>query len=222
MFNSVLRYYDEAVVEYFKDIVINDGIEFRSPQIQFSIPAANGYKLIKDPENNTAILPLIVITRTGISPNATTSMIKNSITRPRILNINPSTKVFDGVDIIYYNLNYKIAFFSLTREIHNTILEQLVFKLHKDHSIKAFIDILNHTIETNNYLTDISINDNMNYDQIDDTAERIFVGDAGFTMHASLYRTRRNVSSVLFTREEASIIEEDSKTFLVKETSVGN
>ena len=88
MFNSVLRYYDEAVIEYFKDIEIHDGVDLRTPQIQFSIPSSNGYKLDKDLENRTAILPLIVITRSSITPVSATPLIKNAITRPMILNLN--------------------------------------------------------------------------------------------------------------------------------------
>ena len=201
MFNSVLRYYDEAVIEYFKDIEIHDGVELRTPQIQFSIPSSNGYKLDKDLENRTAILPLIVITRSSITPVSATPLIKNAITRPMILNLNENGKIHEGIEVLYYGLNYKIAFFSLFREIHNSILEQIAFKLYQKHSIKAFIDISNHTIETNNYISDVSINDSTTYDQIDDTTERIFMGDGSFILNVKLFKAIRNTATVLQVKE---------------------
>lgn len=213
MFNSVLRYYDESVIEYFKDIEIHDGVELRTPQIQFSIPSANGYKLIKDNENRTPILPMIVISRVNIAPNTTTPIIKNSITRPRILNLNSNTQIYDGIDILYYSLQYKLMFFSLTREIHNSILEQLAFKLHQKHYIKAHIEMLNHTIHTNNYLSDISINDSTGYEQMEDTNERIFIGDASFTVNAKLFKTQKNVATVLTLKEQGYMVDENKKVF---------
>jgi len=201
MFNSVLRYYDEAVIEYFKDIEIHDGVDLRTPQIQFSIPSSNGYKLDKDLENRTAILPLIVITRSSITSVSATPLIKNAITRPMILNLNENGKIHEGIEVLYYGLNYKIAFFSLFREIHNSILEQIAFKLYQKHSIKAFIDISNHTIETNNYISDVSINDSTTYDQIDDTTERIFMGDGSFILNVKLFKAIRNTATVLQVKE---------------------
>jgi len=201
MFNSVLRYYDEAVIEYFKDIEIHDGVDLRTPQIQFSIPSSNGYKLDKDLENRTAILPLIVITRSSITSVSATPLIKNAITRPMILNLNENGKIHEGIEVLYYGLNYKIAFFSLFREIHNSILEQIAFKLYQKHSIKAFIDISNHTIETNNYISDVSINDSTTYDQIDDTTERIFMGDGSFILNIKLFKAIRNTATVLQVKE---------------------
>jgi hypothetical protein len=213
LFNSVLRYYDEAVIEYFKDIEIHDGVELRTPQIQFSIPSTNGYKLIKDNENRTPILPMIVITRTNIAPNSATPMIKKSAIRPRILNLNSNTKTFDGIEILYYNLQYKIMFFSLTREMHNSILEQLAFKLYQDHYIKAHIEILNHNIQTNNYISDISINDSTGYEQIEDTAERVFIGDASFILDAKMFKAKKNVSSVLVFKEIGKLVETNQIIF---------
>lgn len=207
MFNSVLRYYDEAVVEYFKDIQIHDGVELRTPQIQFSIPSSNGYKLDKDIENRTAILPLIVITRSSINPVSATPLIKNAITRPMILNLNENKKIYEGIEVLYYGLTYKLVFFSLIREMHNTILEQIAFKLHQNHCIKALIDITNHTIKTNNYISDISINDSTTYDQIDDTTEKLFMGDASFILNAKLFKSTRNTASILEIKE--TIYEKD-------------
>ena len=220
MFNSVLRYYDEAVIDYFKEIEIHDGIEFRNPQIQFSIPSSNGYKLDKDVENRTPILPLIVISRTGLNPVSATNIIKNAITRPMIFNINHSKKVFEGIEVLYYGLNYKVMFFSLQREMHNSILEQIAFKLHQNHSIKAFIEISNHNIETNNYISDINLSDSTTYEQIEDTNERIFVGEASFILNAKLFKVKRNTPSVLAVTNDIYDNEKLTKEIVITEDDI--
>jgi hypothetical protein len=189
-------------------------------KFNFSIPSSNGYKLDKDVENRTPILPLIVISRNRFNPVSATNIIKNAITRPMIFNINHSKKVFEGIEVLYYGLNYKVMFFSLQREMHNSILEQIAFKLHQNHSIKAFIEISNHNIETNNYISDINLSDSTTYEQIEDTNERIFVGEASFILNAKLFKAKRNTPSVLAVTNDIYDNEKLTKEIVITEDDI--
>jgi hypothetical protein len=199
---SFLRYYDEAVVNYFNDIKIEDGDTLRSPQVLLGTPSRQGVKL-NVTNDNTAVLPLISVIRTGLSATSETNLVKSHVTRPNLYNINSTETYFEGAELMPYNFSYQIDFFSLVQDMHNEIVEQMLFKVHKKHYIKVKIDVVNHNIETNLYIHNISFNDSTSYTQIADTASRIFHGTLNFNLYGFLIDIKRNTPTVL--REEYSI-----------------
>ncbi len=203
---SFLRYYDEAVVNYFSDIKIEDGDTLRSPQVLLAIPSRQGVKL-NVTNDNTAVLPLISITRTGLSATSETNLVKSHVTRPYLYNISSNKKYFEGADFMPYNFSYQIDFFSLVQDMHNEIVEQILFKVHKNHYVTVKIDIANHNIEMNSYIHSISFSDSTSYTQIADNVSRIFHGTLNFSLYGFLIDVKRNTPTVLSDQQSIKIID---------------
>jgi len=195
MLSSVLRYYDEAVLNYYSTIQFDDGKETRNAQTVLAIPSRKGAELLLSNEV-TPVLPMIVVTRQEITPTPETFLIKNQITRPHILNLNENKNVYDGIEVMPYNMKYQLDFYSLQQQVHNIILEQLLFLTYKKAYIKTLIEINIHQIEVNAYIKDINYSDSTTYVQITDQSTRIFHGVISFTLCGFLYNDKRAVSTV--------------------------
>lgn len=195
MKTSVLRYYDEAVLNFFSNISINDGVEIRNAQTVLAIASRKGTDLLLS-DDITPVLPMIVVTRTDISPSSATFMIKNQITRPQILKLNQNDDVYDGIEVMPFDLKYVVDFYSLQQEMHNYILEKMLFLTYKKATVKTLIDINNQKIEINPYIKDIAYSDTTTFTQVPDTSNRIFHGVFNFTLSAYLYNDVRAVTSV--------------------------
>lgn len=193
---SFLRYYDEAVVNYFTDIKIEDGDTLRSPQVLLGTPSRQGVKL-NVTDDNTAVLPLISVIRSGMTATNETNLVKAHVTRPHLYSINSTENYFEGAELMPYNFSYQIDFFSLVQDMHNEIVEQLLFKVHKKHYVKVKIDVVNHNIEMNSYIHNISFNDSTSYTQIADAISRIFHGTLNFNLYGFLIDVKRTTPTVL-------------------------
>lgn len=195
MKTSVLRYYDEAVLNFFSNISIDDGVEIRNAQTVLAIASRKGTDLLLS-DDTTPVLPMIVVTRTDISPTPATFMIKNQITRPQILKLNQNDDIYDGIEVMPFDLKYVVDFYSLQQEMHNYILEKMLFLTYKNATVKTLIDINNQKIEINPYIKDIAYSDTTTFTQVPDTSNRIFHGVFNFTLSAYLYNDVRAVTSV--------------------------
>lgn len=206
---SVIRFYDESVIAYFKDnIKVDNGEGLESPQVTFALPSRQGVKLDVS-RSKTPILPLLAIIRTGLSPNPETRIVKNKIHRPMLYNISNDLTVYEGAEMMPYNINYQVDYFTLTQEMHNDITEQLLFNLYKRHYIKTFIEISNHNLEINGYIYDVSLNDSTSYAELPDTSTRIFHGVATFNLYTMLLDSNYYTKTVLNINLE-KVIDENS------------
>lgn len=206
---SVIRFYDESVITYFKDnIKVDNGEGLESPQVTFALPSRQGVKLDIS-RSKTPILPLLAIIRTGLSPNPETRIVKNKIHRPMLYNISNDLTVYEGAEMMPYNINYQVDYFTLTQEMHNDITEQLLFNLYKHHYIKTFIEISNHNLEINGYIYDVSLNDSTSYVELPDTSTRIFHGVATFNLYTMLLDPNYYTKTVLNINLE-KVIDENS------------
>ena len=194
---SIIRFYDESIIAYFKDnIKVDNGEGLKSPQVTFALPSRQGVKLDIS-RSKTPILPLLAIIRTGLSPNPETKIVKNKIHRPMLYNISNDLTVYEGAEMMPYNINYQVDYFTLTQEMYNDITEQLLFNLYKRHCIKTFIEISNHNLEVNGYIYDVSLNDSTSYVELPDTSTRIFHGVATFNLYTMLLDPNYYTKTVL-------------------------
>lgn len=199
---STIRFYDEAVIAYFKDkIKIDTGEGINSPQVTFALPSRQSFKL-EISSSGTPILPLIAIIRTGLSPNAETKIVKKNIHRPMLFDISQNKKVYEGAELMPYNINYQVDYFSLTQEIHNQLTESILFNLYKHHYIRTFIDVANHNLVINGYIYDIASTDSTPYMEIPDTSTRIFHGTVTFSLYTMLIDPNYYTRSVINVEEE--------------------
>lgn len=205
---SVIRFYDESVIAYFKDnIKVDNGEGLESPQVTFALPSRQGVKLDVS-RSKTPILPLLAIIRTGLSPNPETRIVKNKIHRPMLYNISNDLTVYEGAEMMPYNINYQVDYFTLTQEMHNDITEQLLFNLYKHHYIKTFIEISNHNLEINGYIYDVSLNDSTSYVELPDTSTRIFHGVATFNLYTMLLDSNYYTKTVLDIKLEQKLVDD--------------
>lgn len=196
---SFLRYYDEAVINYFKIINYQDAVEGSSsiPQITFAIPSRKGVKLNIHPENLTPFLPLISITQVNLSPTSETNIVKNRVTRPFVYKKDISEKYYYGSELMPYNINYQVDVFSLLQNEHNSIRERILYNLHKKNYIRVDVDTNNINIYTNAYIYNISTSDSMSYSEISDTSERIFHDSFSFSLYGYLMNNEYKEHTVL-------------------------
>ena len=101
--------------------------------------------------------------------------------------ISYDKKVYEGAEMMPYNIDYQVDFFALTQEMHNDITEQLLFNLYKRHYIKTFIEISNHNLEVNSYIHNVSLSDSTPYMELPDTSTRIFHGVVTFNLYTMLF-----------------------------------
>jgi len=198
---SFLRFYDEAVVSYFSNIKIEDGNGLRSPQVMLGTPSRQGVKL-NVTNDTTPVLPLISIVRTGMNATSETNLVKSHVTRPHVYSLNSTGKLYEGFETMPYNFVYQVDYFSLVQDMHNSITEQLLFRVHKNHYIKVLIDTTNHHYEVNPYIHSISLSDATTYTQIADNVSRIFHGTLGFSLYGFLINEKFVTPSVLSTTIE--------------------
>jgi hypothetical protein len=194
---SCLRYYDESVLNYFSDIYVDDGVEeHRLVQALLAIPSRLGVK-VELSEDNTPVFPMIVVTRSGMQPTNETFLLKGHITRPWFYNRVSDKKIYRGLEAMPYNLSYQIDMFSLFKETYNQLVEDILFKLYKRHSIRTQIDINGYSLMSNPYIKDVNYTDNTTYSKIEDTVNRIFHGTFTFNLFAMLFNDEWAQRSVL-------------------------
>lgn len=193
---SFLRYYDEAVLDYFKTIEIEDGEEKRSPQVLFGTPSRQGIKLNLN-DDNVPIMPFISVVRSSIAPNQQTKIIKGHINRPRIFTLDSNEKHYVGTELLPYDLNYQVDIFALVQDMFHNLIEQIIFKVYKKHYVRVQIETNGHVITHNGYIYNVSYNDATTYHQIAATVTRIFHGVLTFSLEANILNTDFKTMTVL-------------------------
>ena len=196
--SSTIRCYDESVKNYFSGITINDGVNNnRNVQVLFAISSRRGVKLDIN-KNETPIMPLIVVTRTNLQPSAETNIIKPHITRKsRYEIISTNLKTFNFIESMPYNFHYQIDFFALESEMFNILIEKLFYKLHKYHYVTVNIAENTFNLVDNANIKDFSFSDNTNYNEIENTSNRIFHGTINFVLNGHILNDDSGAKSVL-------------------------
>ncbi len=193
---SFLRHYDEAVVDYFQSLEINDGSEKRTPQVLFAVASRQGVKLNVN-EDTVPIMPFMAVTRTSIQPNTQTSIVKGHVHRPRVFTLDSNRTSYTGTELMPYNLNYQVDIFALVQDMYYSIIEEIIFKMYKKHYIRTQFETDGHMITNNGYITNISYNDSTSYSQVASNLNRIFHGVVTFTLEANIVNTEFKTTSVL-------------------------
>lgn len=209
MHTSCSRYFDEAVMKYFEDVKIHDGERYRAPQIVLALPSRQGHDVVVNNEN-IPVYPIIVIQPVDITEQPESWAIKSHVTRPMVLTINRAKKMHDGVEIMYVQYNYAIKFAALTQEMYNIIREKLMFKLKKHSYVKVFVNASNTVIRTPALIRNVSFSNGMNYDELADTANRIFNGSVTFTLDGFITNEEYATRSIMKFSGVKNIIEPDS------------
>lgn len=196
---SFLRYYDEAVINYFKSINFQNAVEGSNPtpQITFAIPSRKGVKLNIHPENLTPLLPLISITQINLSSTGETNIVKSRVTRPFVYKKDETDKYYYGVELMPYNINYQVDVFSILQNEHNSLREKILYNLHKKNYIKVELDVNNINISVNGYIYNISTTDSTSYNEIPDTSERLFHDSFSFSLYGFLLNSEYKEHTVL-------------------------
>jgi hypothetical protein len=204
--STSIRYFDAAVCDYFKDIKIEDGVERRTPQIAFAIPSRQGFD-IKLNNENSPILPIIVVTRTGLTDPAESNIIKTHVNRPLIFNLTKNTKFFEGVEVLYQIYNYSIDIMALTDEMFNSIHEQVLYRFKKRQYVPVKITVNNHEIIYNAYLYNVGFTDSTTYAQVPDNVNRILRSTITFSVYGMILNDEYANRSVLDIKTKNTAID---------------
>lgn len=206
--SSCSRIFDEAVVKYFNVIKVEDGEVRRTPQIAMAIPSRQTFDIELNNEN-TPILPLIVITRVGKGEIAESNIVRKHRTRPIIMTLNKNQKAFSGIELMPWLYNYQVDYFSLTKEMFEDMDNQIAFRLKKHNWVKAINSLNDTTITSNAYLYNVSFSDATTYTEVADTTNRIFHGSANFTIYGYISNEEYATRSVLKIDETISLKKAD-------------
>lgn len=191
-----IRYFDEATVAYFKSIRIEDGDTIRSPQLALAIPSRQGLD-IKLNNDKYPVLPIIVVTRTGISYLPESGLVTAHVYRPMIFSLNSSKLAYDGIELMYTNYNYQIDYFAITEEMFNSMHEQILFKLRKKKYVPVKIANNNHYVVHNGAILDISFSDSTSYSEIPDSDTRLFHATVSFSVNGFISNDEYATRSIL-------------------------
>lgn len=195
MANSI-RNYDEALINYFSSIQIDDGIELRNPQVVLSIPSFQGSKL-QVSESWTPIFPIITITRVGLTHHQSTEIIKARKLRPYVNKINFDNKTFSQAEVMPYIINYKVDMWSLTMEQGLNITEDIIFKIVNEPYIEAHFSINNVNMFLPGYIQNYNFSDGTSYETIGDEDNRIIKHSITLDLFSYLIKANKSTKSVL-------------------------
>ena len=203
--SSNLRYYDEAVQSYCKELVIESDEYIHIPQVITATPSSLGANL-NITESFTPEFPFIVILRTGLTPVPETKIVNSHITRPLITTLNTTETYHDGIELMPYSLSYQIDYFNLTHDLHNLTTENFLFRLTKHHYVKVIIGTQYHNIKTNCYISNVSFSENLSsMVEIPNSSNRIFQGTVSFSLYGYLIDTNYAKKSVINIKHEIEV-----------------
>ncbi len=193
---SCIRCFNEAVVNYFTKIQIEDGLEKRSPQVALAIPSRQGLSLNLNNEN-TPIMPIIVVTRNSLNLINESYMARRRTIRPLIYSLNKNNKTYDGIELMHCTYGYQIDYMALYQDMFDSMTEQIIFNTVEKNYIKTLININNHTIKTNALIQNVTINDSTTYNQMPDESNRVFHGSISFLLYGFIANDEYSTRSVL-------------------------
>lgn len=210
--SSALRHYDEAVIDYLNFIEVGNGNEIYRPQIQLAIPSRSGVKLNIELENQTPLLPILVVSRRGLSALPQSKIMYSRLTRPFKIWRNRASRRYEGIEFMAYLASYQVNIITDNMETYNSIIEQLLFKLMYKRYVRVKIDIKGQNFSTNAPITDVSVSDNINYDNIPSTETRLLMGTMTFNLHITLYNTKFGINAVDKVRQGVYLADEIGET----------
>ena len=111
MQNSIVLY-EEALLTYFKDLEIDDGEVTRNPHVILALTSRSSSDLITS-ENFTPVLPILTLTRTGITKIDATHIVKTHIMRKFRMRATQNRKNFMNADFMPIEMGYKLDIWSL-------------------------------------------------------------------------------------------------------------
>lgn len=193
---SALRHYDAAVLDYLDFIEVGNGKDTFKPQIQLAIPSRSGVKVNIDENNQTPLLPLLVVSRRSLSPVTESKIMYSRLTRPYKIWRNVNSRKYEGIEFMAYVANYQVNIITDNMETYNSIVEQLLFKLMYKRYVRVKIDIKGQNFSTNAPITDVSMSDNISYDSIPDSETRLLMGTFTFNLHITFYNTKFGINEV--------------------------
>ena len=193
---SALRHYDAAVLDYLDFIEVGNGKDTFKPQIQLAIPSRSGVKVNIDENNQTPLLPLLVVSRRSLSPVTESKIMYSRLTRPYKIWRNVNSRKYEGIEFMAYIANYQVNIITDNMETYNSIVEQLLFKLMYKRYIRVKIDVKGQNFSTNAPITDVSVSDNISYDSIPDSETRLLMGTFTFNLHITFYNTKFGINEV--------------------------
>lgn len=196
MANSI-RNYDEALIQYFSNIQIDDGIELRYPQVVLSIPSFQGSKL-QVSESWTPIFPIITITRVGLSHHQASEIIKARKLRPFVSRINFDNKTFSQAEVMPYIINYKLDIWSLTMEQCLSLSEEIIFKIENEPYVETHFNINNVNMFLPGYIQNFNFNDGTSYELIGDEDNRIIKHTITLDLFSYFVKSNKSTKSVLY------------------------
>lgn len=214
---SALRHYDAAVLDYLDFIEVGNGKDTFKPQIQLAIPSRSGVKVNIDENNQTPLLPLLVVSRRSLSPVTESKIMYSRLTRPYKIWRNVNSRKYEGIEFMAYVANYQVNIITDNMETYNSIVEQLLFKLMYKRYIRVKIDVKGQNFSTNAPITDVSVSDNISYDSIPDSETRLLMGTFTFNLHITFYNTKFGINEVdrigdIETKVDEEIPSDDDNT----------
>lgn len=205
---STIRAYDEAVLNAFSNIEIDDGVEKRYAQTVFAISDRKSVKLDVT-ENQTPVYPLIVVTRTGLTPKPETYLINTHINRRRFHRLSTNLKNYNYAEAMEYDYSYNLEYFALEYEMFNQLTENLLYLIHKKHYVTVHIEDGDFVFTNNANISNISYTDNTSYDGVQDTETRIFHGTISFKLAGCIINYESGNKSILHAETDIRIENED-------------
>lgn len=214
---SALRHYDAAVLDYLDFIEVGNGKDTFKPQIQLAIPSRSGVKVNIDENNQTPLLPLLVVSRRSLSPVTESKIMYSRLTRPYKIWRNVNSRKYEGIEFMAYVANYQVNIITDNMETYNSIVEQLLFKLMYKRYVRVKIDVKGQNFSTNAPITDVSVSDNISYDSIPDSETRLLMGTFTFNLHITFYNTKFGINEVdrigdIETKVDEEIPSDDDNT----------
>ena len=189
--------YEEALLSYFKDLEIDDGETTRNPQVLLAVSSRSSSELITS-KDNTPILPLITLVRTGFNTIDASHIVKSHITRKFRFRGTQNRKAFIATDFMPFEMGYKLDIWSLYTAHQLSLVEQIIWKFEKHPWINVTQEANGTPHVTPGYIREWSIGDQTTYDNMTEENYRIFKSSFDFKFFVQLANDRYATSSLLF------------------------
>jgi hypothetical protein len=198
--------YEEALLSYFKDLEIDDGENTRNPQVLLAVSSRSASELIVS-NDNTPVLPLLTLTRTGFSSIDASHIVKSHITRKFRMRGTQNRRSFMVTDLMPFEMSYKLDIWTLYTSHHLSLIEQIIWKLEKNPWVNVVQEFNGVPNVTPGYIRQWTVGDQTAYDNITEENYRIFKSSIDFKFFIQLVNDNYAKPSLLFRTTDYQIIE---------------
>lgn len=207
--SKTIRFYDEALKNYFRDVRVEDGESYRSPQVIMATASRRKNYSLEMSDDNQPLMPLITLIREGVDRNdKITGMVKNQLIRPPVFKRGENWKYYIGNYIMPYYINYKLDVWSLTQDMNLGIIEQLIWKLERRPYLELSIVMNDINFQIRSRIEDYNLNDITTYEEFGDETFRIFRNNVSFKLDARLISDQWITPSIVKINENIVITDE--------------